>query len=166
MSDTNAPPEKYGAIPEKYVTISERKFLKDFVLILFNFQMELNGSKSILDKNSTIKSIEPAPNYQVAYQISTARLNDYLRVQVHFNFDKTDSLLPFRSKVEPPYANGSLVDEVWESTGTINKAHLDFTNYTFQTLADDAPDGPVLLKANHEPFRLKNGAYISLVRSP
>ena len=166
MTNTKAPPEKYGAIPERYVTISERKFLKDFVLIQFNFQMQLRGSKSILDENSTIKSIEPAPSYQIAYQISTARLNDYLRVQVHFNFDKTDSLLPFRTKVEPPYSNGTLIDEVWETTGTINRAHLDFTNYTFQTLADDAPDGPVLLKANHEPFRLKNGAYISLVRSP
>ena len=166
MSNPDAIPEKYGAIPERYVTISERTFLKDFVLIQFNFQMQLRGSKSVLDENSTIKSIEPAPNYQIAYQISTARLDDYLRVQVHFNFDKTDSLLPFRSKVEPPYSNGTLIDEVWETTGTINRAHLDFTNYLFGTLEDDGPSGPVLLKANYEPFRLKNGGYLSLVKEP
>lgn len=155
---------EFFTIPEKYDKVSERKFLKDFVLTQFNFQMQLRGHSAMLDDNCTIKSITPAPNYRVAYEISTERLNDYLRVQVHFNFDLSDSLLPFRTKNEAPYTEASLQDEVWETTGTIDTAHFDFTNYTFRLLVDDGPQVPVLTSARHAPLRFKNGAYIALKR--
>lgn len=142
--------------------LNVKVFLKNAALRHFNIHKKIKGAASFKQQDFGIYSVRPAFGFSHGYEIYSRRLDDSLRIQLHFNITKADNLSPFELQLTPPTYDGALGDEVWVTQGTIDNAYFDHQGYVLPWLEFEASDSPVILQANNEPLLLVDGGYLIL----
>ena len=144
------------------VTVSEKKFLKDFALRQFNHQRGLTGSSRIRAEDCDIFSIHPPDGFRYGYEIFTNKIADNFRLHIYFNLGRQDILSPFELRLSQPYFNGTLGDEVWVAGGMFDTAYTYYQGYRLEWLYLDPSLIPIILLHDRSPLLLENGQYLIL----
>lgn len=143
--------------------LSEKQFLIGLALRRFNEQF----TKTIRTQDCDIKSIPLRYGFERSYEIFTNRLDDSVRLHMHVCFEGLDGLSKYRVEVDSiqsqlPGSSGSLSDEVYVTTGTIDPYYIHNGIYRFRPINEDPTLIPILLQEFGEEILLENGDQINL----
>lgn len=142
--------------------VTAKIFLKNAALRHFNLHKKLKGPNAFKQQDFGIYSVPPAFGYKYGYEIYTRRLDDHVRIQLHFNITRHDNLSPFELQLTLPEYDGTLGDEVWVTKGTIDDAYFQYQGYKLSWVEFDSAELPVILQADNTPLLLVDGGYLIL----
>ena len=138
--------------------VPERTFLKDLALRQFNFYK----NEKFLQENCNIQSIPPEENYAYGYEITSLDNNDTFRLRMYLNLGKTDHILPYQLKLDPPFIDTKLGDEIFVTYGTVELAYKLHKGYDFGWLEYDLNLLPIITTEKNNPLSLTSGGYLFL----
>jgi hypothetical protein len=143
--------------------LTEKQFLIGLALRRFNEQY----SRNIQVADCDIASIPLRFGFQRSYEINTTRIDDNLRLHMHIRFEGKDALSNYRVEVDSiltqfAISTGTLSDEVYVTTGTIDPHYLNQDIYKFRLLNENPLDKPVLLIEENFSLLLESGNEILL----
>lgn len=138
----------------------EKEFLLGLILGQFNAQYR----KNLGVDNATIYSIRPAANSQLGYEVKTRVINDYVRMRAYFNLVDRTSVEPFRVEVNKSAVVGALGDEVYVTTGLIDRYYQDAGLYKFRWIEDVDVNRGFFADMRGVPIRLMNGGFFLTMR--
>lgn len=146
--------------------LTEKQFLIGLALRKFNEQY----SRNIQVADCDIASIPLRFGFQRSYEINTVRTDDNLRLHMHIRFEGKDGLSNYRVEVDSvltqfAISTGTLTDEVYVSTGTIDPYYLNNDIYKFRLMNESALDNPVILIEDNFSLLLEDGFEL-LLESP
>lgn len=145
------------------VSLTEKQFLIGLALRHYNEQF----SKNMLVAESSIRSIRLRFGFDRSYEVYTRRGDDNVRLHMHIRFEGTDGLSKYRVEVdykltEIQGATGTLSDEVFVTTGTIDPYYLCAGIYKFLPIDEDVALSPILLAEDGIALILESGDQILL----
>jgi hypothetical protein len=137
--------------------MKEHDHIKLMALTLFNNQFNRNLRVTDFDMICIAKKAD----YPIAFEIYTARSDDFFRLRIYLKIDKADDLLPFKLEVNAPYHNATSEDEVWVTLGTLDVYHLE-SGYLKEQFLYDCPDQilNLILAEDGTPILGENGEYL------
>jgi hypothetical protein len=143
--------------------LTEKEFLIGLALRHFNEQY----SKNILVAECDIRSIPLRYAFNRSYEIFTKRGDDNVRLHMHIRFEGKDGLSKYRVEVdykltETLGSTGSLTDEVYVTTGTIDPYYIEQGIYKFLPINENILLNPILLAENGVALVLESGNEILL----
>lgn len=137
--------------------MNEKEFLITMAVRKYNEQY----ARSIDPSQCDIRSIPTRQSYDRSYEIRTNRTDDYVKLNVHLNFGDFDHLYPYRLETEGS-GLGDLTDEVFVTTGTIDRYYQEQNVYKFQTLQYNDQLQLSLLLEDSTPLLAEDGTNILL----
>lgn len=142
---------------------TEKEFLISTALRQFNEQY----TKSIQVVDCDIKSIPTRNGFERSYEVHTLRTDDHLRMHMHLRFEGRDGLSNYRLEVDSVQTQqdgnvGTLSDEVYVATGTIDPYYKDSGIYKFRPVNVDTTLLAILLGEMGEDVLGENGEQILL----
>lgn len=137
-------------------SLSEKEFLIGLALQQFNSQYR----KKFKVQDCDIISI-PANSYSDrGYEISTARMDDLVRMRIYLKFDTIFQTSPYRLESTDPFIKGALGDEVYVSDMKIHSYYIEQGIYKFRQLTPDWGKMPILLTEDGIPLLSEEGYYL------
>lgn len=113
--------------------MTEKDFIIQLALSSFNNQYNRN----ILITDCDAKSILPNQYSTIAYEVFSVRLDDYVRLRMYLDFGTTDNLGRYRLEVDGSEGVGILGDEVYVTTGFIDRYYKESGLYKFNWMGID-----------------------------
>ncbi len=138
--------------------MTEKEYLISLALLYFNQQI----GTSIQVRDCDVRSIPTSSDYDRSYEIWTIRTDDHLRLRIHMRFAHEDSLGRFRLESDGSTYIGTLGDEVYITTGTIDRYYVQEGIYRFNTLTDDVAKMGVLLIEEGYALATEQGEFLLL----
>lgn len=138
--------------------MNEKQFIIQFALQRFNKQYK----RKLKLKDFDAKSIPPNRFSQLAYEIFSVRLDDYVRLRLYLNFHRYDNVGPYRLEVDGTEGVGVLGDEVYVCHGTIDRFYVESGTYKFAVLEQDITLWNLLLTEDGDGLITEDGEYILL----
>lgn len=142
---------------------TEKEFLISTALRQFNDQYD----KTIAVENCDIKSIPTRWSFERSYEINTLRMDDFLRLHIHIRFEGRDGLSKYTLEVDSiatqlPDSEGTLFDEVFVATGSIDPYYKNEGIYKFRLINLDTTLLDILITEGGEDILLEDGSQILL----
>jgi hypothetical protein len=137
---------------------TEREFLIQMALDKYNSQYNKNFTVSDCD----IITIPARVNFDLSYEIFTTRLDDFLRLHMHLLFGAGDGLQNYRLETDGTTHIDSLGDEIFVTTGTIDRYYKESRVYKFQPISPTDALLPILLDEKGYAILVENGDFLPL----
>lgn len=138
--------------------MNEKQFIIQFALHRFNRQY--NRKLKLQDFDA--KSITPNRHSQLAYEIFSVRLDDYVRLRMYLSYHRYDQIGPYRLEVDGSLGTGVLGDEVYVCQGTIDRFYIESGTYKFAVLEEDITLWNLTLSEDGDGLITEGGDYILL----
>lgn len=143
--------------------LTEKQFLINFGLKYFNNQY----TKNVRVDECDIVSIPARFSFERSYEITTNRLDDNVCLHIHIRFEGADGLSQYRLELDSDRTqitgnSGSLSDEVYVATGSIDPYYLTSGTYKFRYIGEDPTLQTFLLQENGFPLLFEDGTPIQL----
>jgi hypothetical protein len=145
-------------VTQESISITEREFLIKFGVAFFNGQYGRNIDPAVCD----IRSIDTGNGSDISYEINTNRTDDHVRLRMHLRFAKVNNLTTYRLDVDGSGGVGTLADEVFVTTGTIDQYYKDSGMYKFAPIINDEARLPAILTEDGTALFLENGDFLEL----
>lgn len=139
--------------------VSEREFIINLAINAFNLQY----SRNINPKECDAYSIPKNKTSRMAYEVYTLRTDDAVRMRIYLNFGKHDGLSPFRLETDNQNIVNALGDEVYVSSGYVDKFYYDNRIYKFSTMEQDPSAMNIITSLTGTPFVTFEGEYINIM---
>lgn len=136
---------------------------KEFLLLLALHQYNLQYKKRFKPEDCDIFSVEPHYKTQLGYEIRSRILTDFFKIRVYFNFSDRSMVNPYRLEVNKTFQVNQLGDEVYVTTGTIDRYYQDAGIYKFRWIEGDAITDTPFALMNGMAFKLMGGGNLLLV---
>lgn len=138
--------------------MNEKQFIIQFALQRFNQQY--NRQLQVIDFDA--KSITPNYTSQLAYEVFSVRLDDYVRLRMYLTYHTYDNIGPYRLEVDGSLGTGVLGDEVYVCQGTIDRFYVESGTYKFAVLEEDITLWNLTLSEDGDGLITEGGDYILL----
>jgi hypothetical protein len=110
--------------------LSEADFLKKLAVDMYNSQY----GKNLNPIDFCVMSIPTDTGFRYGYEVITIKDDDFLRLRMYFNLEHTQRFKPFQIEVSNPYAERSLSDEIFITSGSLESYYLDSNIYKFREI--------------------------------
>jgi len=138
--------------------MNEKQFIIQLAVAKFNQQYNRSLDYSDFDAMSIPNNIYS----NLAYEVFSVRMDDYVRLRMYLTFDNVDILPNYRLEVDNTTVIGALGDEVFVTFGTIDRYYRDSGLYKFQTMYKDETLWDILICENDEVLSLESDEMIIL----
>lgn len=113
--------------------VAEKDFLIGLALRQYNDQY----NKSFVVDDCDIVSIPNNIKSDLAYEIVNMRTDDFFRLRMYLNIAEKDEISPYRIEVDGSGYTYALGDEVFVSSGTVDRYYRDSGTYGFLTITEE-----------------------------
>ena len=121
--------------------MNERRFLIQLAVYAFNQQY----NRDLKVHDCDIKSIPPNQFSTIAYEVFTVRLDDYVRLRLYLEYGDYDNLGRYRLEVDGTDGLGILGDEVYVTSGFVDRYYRESGLYKFGWLGVDISTWNILM---------------------
>ena len=138
--------------------MTEREFLIFLAIQQYNYQYNMSLSVAGCD----VRSIVPGIGSELGYEVTTVRLDDFVRLRIYLNIEDRDQLAPYTLDNSEGTATAKLGDEVFVAYGKVDRNHIYDDNYKFRWLGNDLSRLKILMTEDDTPLITEDGDYILL----
>lgn len=138
--------------------MNEREFLIFLAIQQYNYQYNMHLTIADCD----VMSIQPGVGSELGYEVTTVRLDDYVRLRIYLNIEDRDMLAPYTLDNSEGTATAKLGDEVFVAYGKVDRCHIYDNNYKFRWLGNDIGRLNILLTEDGAPLITEDGGYLLL----
>lgn len=124
--------------------MTESEFLITLAITQYNNQYNKNLTLDGCD----IGSIVVRQGFDLSYEVTTKRTDDYVRLHMHLTFDKMDMIRPYRVEVDGSsgYVD-QLGDELFVATGLVDIYYKEENIYKFRPIVLVTEDSYLLMES-------------------
>lgn len=140
--------------------MDQKQYILNLMVGAYNCQFRKRFKISDFD----LMSITPRVRYRFGYEAFTKRTDDNFRLRAYFNFGDYDYTNLYRLETDGSGGSGSLSDEVFVTTGMLDRYFFEQGLVKFVFIPPPVNEGPtdIILMENGEPLLMENGDNILL----